>query len=164
MVGRASQIMGGRLTPGTSPHRALHLDVRSGHSRPEGNRQGDPEYEDRYGKNWGTFGPPAYVSVQALLTAMNKSCKDKKSSRAEVLKNLRTTRLPNTILGLPVQFDGKGQNKFAKFYIYKIIVEADARRLVWRSKRRPIVRGGPHSSSCDNLRFPWTGSSSYSRS
>jgi len=78
------------------------------------------EYEDRYGKNWGTFGPPSYVSVQALLTAMNKACKDKKSSRAEVLKNLRTTRLPNTILGLPVQFDGKGQNKFAKFYIYKI--------------------------------------------
>ncbi len=78
------------------------------------------EYEDRYGKNWGTFGPPAYVSVQALLTAMNKSCKDKKSSRAEVLKNLKTTKLPNTILGLPVQFDRKGQNKFAKFYVYRI--------------------------------------------
>jgi branched-chain amino acid transport system substrate-binding protein len=78
------------------------------------------EYEDRYGKNWGTFGPPSYVSVQALLTAMKKSCTDKKSSRAEVLKNLRTTRLPNTILGLPVQFDAKGQNKFAKFYVYKI--------------------------------------------
>jgi ABC-type branched-subunit amino acid transport system substrate-binding protein len=78
------------------------------------------EYEDRYGKNWGTFGPPSYVSVQALLTAMKKACADKKSSRAEVLKNLRTTRLPNTILGLPVQFDGKGQNKFAAFYIYKI--------------------------------------------
>jgi branched-chain amino acid transport system substrate-binding protein len=78
------------------------------------------EYEDRYGKNWGSFGPPSYVSVQALLTAMKKSCNDKKSSRPEVLKNLRTTRLPNTILGLPVQFDAKGQNKFAKFYVYKI--------------------------------------------
>ena len=78
------------------------------------------EYEDRYGKNWGTFGPPAYVSVQALLTSMKKACKDKKSSRAEVLKNLQTTRLPNTILGLPVRFDGKGQNTFAKFYIYRI--------------------------------------------
>jgi len=77
-------------------------------------------YETRYGKNWSTFGPPSYASVQALLTAMKKACKDKKSSRAEVLKNLRTTKLPNTILGLPVQFDGKGQNKFAKFYIYKI--------------------------------------------
>ncbi|HKN46082.1 MAG TPA: ABC transporter substrate-binding protein, partial [Propionibacteriaceae bacterium] len=78
------------------------------------------EYEDRYGKNWGTFGPPTYVTVQALLTAMKKACKDDKSSRAEVLKNLRTTRLPATILGLPVQFDRKGQNKFAKFYIYRI--------------------------------------------
>ena len=78
------------------------------------------EYEDRYGKNWSTFGPPSYVSVQALLTAMKKACKDNKSSRAEVLKTLRTTKLPPTILGLPVQFDGKGQNKFAKFYIYKI--------------------------------------------
>jgi branched-chain amino acid transport system substrate-binding protein len=77
-------------------------------------------YEQRYGKNWSTFGPPSYVSVQALLTAMKKSCADKKSSRAEVLKNLRTTKLPATILGLPVQFDGKGQNKFAKFYIYRI--------------------------------------------
>src|SRR5262245_31294252 len=78
------------------------------------------EYEHRYGKNWSTFGPPTYVSVQALLTAMKKSCADKKSSRAEVLENLRKVRLPSTILGLPVQFDGKGQNKFAKFYIYKI--------------------------------------------
>jgi branched-chain amino acid transport system substrate-binding protein len=78
------------------------------------------EYEDRYGKNWGTFGPPSYVSVQVLLTAMKKACADKKSSRAEVLKNVRTTRLPPTILGLPVRFDGKGQNVFAKFYIYRI--------------------------------------------
>jgi branched-chain amino acid transport system substrate-binding protein len=78
------------------------------------------EYEDRYGKNWGTFGPPVFVSVQALLTAMKKSCANKKSSRTEVLNNLRKVRLPSTILGLPVQFDGKGQNKFAKFYIYKI--------------------------------------------
>jgi branched-chain amino acid transport system substrate-binding protein len=78
------------------------------------------EYEDRYGKNWSTFGPPSYVSVQVLLTAMKKACADKKSSRAEVLKNLRTTRLPATILGLPVRFDGKGQNTFAKFYIYRI--------------------------------------------
>jgi ABC-type branched-subunit amino acid transport system substrate-binding protein len=77
-------------------------------------------YEARYGKNWSTFGPPSYVSVQALLTAMKKACADKKSSRAEVLKDLRTTKLPATILGLPVQFDGKGQNKFAKFYIYRI--------------------------------------------
>ena len=78
------------------------------------------EYENRYGKNWSTFGPPSYVSVQVLLTAMKKSCADKKSSRAEVLKNLRTTKLPPTILGLPVKFDGRGQNTFAKFYIYKI--------------------------------------------
>ena len=85
-------------------------------------------YEQRYGKNWGTFGPPSYVSVQALLTAMKKSCADKKSSRAEVLKNLRTTKLPPTILGLPVQFDGKGQNKFARFYIYRIT--GDKRTLV----------------------------------
>ena len=78
------------------------------------------EYERRYGKNWGSFGPPTYVAAQAMLTAMKKACKDKKSSRAEVLRNLRTTRLPNTILGLPVQFDAKGQNKFAKFYVYRV--------------------------------------------
>jgi branched-chain amino acid transport system substrate-binding protein len=77
------------------------------------------EYEDRYGTKWSTFGPPTYVAMQAVLTAMKKSCADKKSSRGEVLKNLRTTKLPSTILGLPVQFDGKGQNKFAKFYIYQ---------------------------------------------
>lgn len=120
--GKRAKIMGGDgLDSGdfTAPGRYISVFARDIRGL-KGTAKVIREYEDRYGKNWGTFGPPTYVSVQALLTAMKKACADKKSSRAEVLKNLKTTRLPRTILGLPVQFDGRGQNKFAAFYIYKI--------------------------------------------
>ena len=102
-----------------APGRYISTFARDIHGLP-GTAAVIKEYEDRYGSKWGSFGPPAYVSVQALLTAMKMSCKDKKSSRAEVIGNLRKVKLPTTILGLPVQFDGKGQNKYAKFYIYKV--------------------------------------------
>ena len=77
-------------------------------------------YESRYGNKWGTFGPPVYLAMQAMLTAMKKACADNKSSRAEVLRNLRGVKLAKTILGQPLSFDKNGDNPKAKFYVYQI--------------------------------------------
>ena len=70
------------------------------------------------------------MSVQALLDGDEEVvCGQEVESRAEVLgEPAHNEAFPPTILGLPVQFDGKGQNKFAKFYIYRIT--GDKRALV----------------------------------
>ncbi len=77
-------------------------------------------YESRYGNKWGTFGPPTYVAIQSMLTAMKAACKDGKSSRGEVLRSLRKVKLAKTILGLPLSFNARGDNPHAKFYVYQI--------------------------------------------
>jgi branched-chain amino acid transport system substrate-binding protein len=77
-------------------------------------------YESRYGNKWGTFGPPAYVAMQAVLSAMKTACKDKKTSRAEVLADLHKVKIGHTILGQPLSFDKHGDNPNAKFYVYQI--------------------------------------------
>jgi branched-chain amino acid transport system substrate-binding protein len=78
------------------------------------------EYERRYGTKWSTFGPPTYVAMQSMLTAMKAACKDGKSSRAEVLGQMRKVKLGFTLLGLSVSFDKRGDNPHAKFYVYLI--------------------------------------------
>jgi branched-chain amino acid transport system substrate-binding protein len=77
-------------------------------------------YESRYGNKWGTFGPPTYVGMQAVLTAMKTACKDKKASRAEVLADMHKVKIAHTILGQPLSFDKHGDNPHAKFYVYQI--------------------------------------------
>jgi len=77
-------------------------------------------YESRYGSNWGTFGPPAYVAMQGMLSAYKAACKDGKASRAEVLAKMQRVKLGRTILGQPLSFDAHGDNPSAKFYVYQI--------------------------------------------
>jgi branched-chain amino acid transport system substrate-binding protein len=77
-------------------------------------------YESRYGNKWGTFGPPAYVAMQAMLSAYKAACKDGKASRAEVLRQMRRVKIGHTILGQPLSFDAHGDNPSAKFYVYQI--------------------------------------------
>ena len=77
-------------------------------------------YESRYGSKWGTFGPPMYVAMQAMLTAFKAACKDNKADRAEVLRALRKVKIGHTILGQPLSFDAHGDNPNAKFFVYQI--------------------------------------------
>jgi branched-chain amino acid transport system substrate-binding protein len=76
-------------------------------------------YEKKYGK-FGTFGPPSGLAGQAIANAMKKACADGKASRAEVRKLIAKTKMRKTILGLPLTFSASGDNRSAKFYIFRI--------------------------------------------
>jgi len=77
-------------------------------------------YNKKYGTKWSTFGPPSYVSVQVAATAYKKACADGKASRAELLKDIRAVRIKNSILGITVSFDKRGDVPAAKFYVSQI--------------------------------------------
>jgi ABC-type branched-subunit amino acid transport system substrate-binding protein len=87
------------------------------------------DFTRRYGKTI-NFGVPSWVAVQALAMAISKSCADGKVSRAEVLKNVKTVKMPRSLLGKPVAFlkngDVKGGINFSIFQIqedhsYKLV-------------------------------------------
>jgi branched-chain amino acid transport system substrate-binding protein len=77
-------------------------------------------YTKRFHKEFGSFGPPAYLAAQIEAMALKKSCKDKKATRAEVQKNIRKTKLAITLLGGKFAFDSHGDPKGAHFYVYQI--------------------------------------------
>jgi branched-chain amino acid transport system substrate-binding protein len=77
-------------------------------------------YNKKYGTKWSTFGPPAYVAAQVIASAYKAACADGSASRAELLKQIHSTHLASSILGLPISFDGHGQLKGAKFYVSQI--------------------------------------------
>jgi ABC-type branched-subunit amino acid transport system substrate-binding protein len=60
-----------------------------------------------YGQTLG-FGPPTFTAFEMLAMAISTSCTDGKTSRAEVTKDLHTTKLSNSILGIPIAFNNKG--------------------------------------------------------
>jgi ABC-type branched-subunit amino acid transport system substrate-binding protein len=60
-----------------------------------------------YGKTLG-FGPPSFTAMEMLAIAVSNSCKDGKTSRAEVRKTLPKVKLTNSILGIPIAFDNQG--------------------------------------------------------
>ena len=78
-------------------------------------------FTDKYGK-FGTFGPPTYVAMQAVLQAAQRACTAAGASadRAAVLKELANTNIAGSILGGDIKFDAKGDVDGAKFYIFKI--------------------------------------------
>ena len=77
-------------------------------------------YNKKYGTKWSTFGPPAYVAAQVIATAYKAACADGSATRAELLKQIHSTHLASSILGLPISFDKHGQLKGAKFYVSQI--------------------------------------------
>lgn len=72
----------------------------------------------------GTFGPPSYVAMQAVLNAISLSCTagnaDGKVSRAEVLKYVRQTLIRGSILGNNISFTKNGDVRGASFFIFRI--------------------------------------------
>jgi branched-chain amino acid transport system substrate-binding protein len=66
------------------------------------------------------FGPLAYVATQAVVAAIDRACADGRATRREVLRNLRATRLPQTILGRGLEFTPTGDVKDARFSIFKL--------------------------------------------
>ena len=77
-------------------------------------------YNKKYGTKWSTFGPPAYTAAWVIASAYKAACADGSASRAELLKQIHSTHLASSILGLPISFDKHGQLKGAKFYVSQI--------------------------------------------
>ena len=96
----------------------LHLGVRAGHPRDQGERrlhQGlreEVRLELRPARCTWPRRPRSWRS--------SKACADGNATRAEVQKNLRTTFIPKTPLGGNLQFTAKGDVKGSKFYIFKL--------------------------------------------
>jgi branched-chain amino acid transport system substrate-binding protein len=76
------------------------------------------------------FGPPAYVGAQVIATAYKAACADGKATRAELLQAIRAVRLPTTVLGVPVTFDGHGEVPTARYYVSQIQGNGK-HKLVW---------------------------------
>jgi branched-chain amino acid transport system substrate-binding protein len=68
----------------------------------------------------GAFGPATYMAGWVVMNAIKKSCADGRTSRAEIVKNVRRTSVPS-IIGDKIVFDAKGDLKGGgEFVIYKI--------------------------------------------
>jgi branched-chain amino acid transport system substrate-binding protein len=65
------------------------------------------DFSKRFGKTT-PFGAPSWVAAQMIAQAISKSCKDGKTSRAEVRRLMPTTVLKKSILGHPVRFNARG--------------------------------------------------------
>jgi branched-chain amino acid transport system substrate-binding protein len=84
-------------------------------------------YDKKYGKKWGTFGPPTYVAMQVVAAAVTKACAagGGKASRSAVLANVAKTNMPKSLIG-PIKFDSSKHNLVgARFFIFKINGQGD---------------------------------------
>jgi branched-chain amino acid transport system substrate-binding protein len=83
--------------------------------------RGNAEFIAGYGARFvSNFGPLAYVATQAAIAAIERACADGGATRAEVLRNLRATRLPKTVLGRALEFTPTGDVADARFSIFKV--------------------------------------------
>jgi ABC-type branched-subunit amino acid transport system substrate-binding protein len=64
-------------------------------------------FTKQYGQTLG-FGPPGFTVMEVLAVAISNSCKDGKTSRAEVRRLLPKVKLTNSVLGIPIAFDNDG--------------------------------------------------------
>jgi branched-chain amino acid transport system substrate-binding protein len=80
--------------------------------------------KDNAGKTLGSFGPPAYLATQVLMTAVQKACaagKGTLKSRKAVVNKVKSVRIKNSILGGDFRFSTKSNDPLnAKFYIFQI--------------------------------------------
>lgn len=76
-------------------------------------------YTEEYGE-FGTFGPPVYAAMQAVLTAATTTCEEGEPSRDAVLAALPETSIDNSILGGTLTFDSSGDIEGADFFIFQI--------------------------------------------
>lgn len=78
------------------------------------------QFQEEYG-DFGTFGPPTYVSAQVVLEAMLRSFEaNGELARSGVLEEVAATDLESTILGGPLSFEDDGDVVGAQFYIFQV--------------------------------------------
>lgn len=78
------------------------------------------QFQEQYG-DFGTFGPPTYVSAQVILEAMLRTFEATGAlDRATVLEEVRATSIPDSILGMPIEFEDDGDVVGAQFFIFQV--------------------------------------------
>ena len=79
-------------------------------------------YAAAHGGNGEYFGAPSFVAAQVAVNAITKACKagHGKTTRLAVRRLIAKTKLPSSILGLPVSFTPGGDLKGGGFGIYQI--------------------------------------------
>lgn len=78
-------------------------------------------YEEQFGEDFGTFGPPAYLAAQVVLEAMLRDFQaDGALSRADTLTEVSITNIEESILGTPISFDANGDVQDAAFFIFQV--------------------------------------------
>jgi branched-chain amino acid transport system substrate-binding protein len=76
--------------------------------------------KEKFG-SFGTFGPPVYAATHVIDEAIAAVCKGGDSpSRKNVLDQVKKTNEPQSILGQPIKFNGKGDLIGAKFFLFKL--------------------------------------------
>lgn len=80
-------------------------------------------YIRRFGANAfrSNFGPPMYVAMQVAYIALKAACADGQATRAEVRSKLRSTNIPNTLLGFPMRFNRNHDPVTARFFIFRVV-------------------------------------------
>jgi len=64
-------------------------------------------FTKEYGQTIG-FGPPTFTAMSMIAMAISTACKDGNVSRKQVTNALHTTKLSNSITGIPIAFNFKG--------------------------------------------------------
>ena len=78
------------------------------------------QFEEEHG-NFGTFGPPTYVSARVIVEAMQRAFEaNGELDRASVLEEVAATDMTNTILGGSLSFEDDGDVEGATFYIFRV--------------------------------------------
>ncbi|MEO7127097.1 MAG: branched-chain amino acid ABC transporter substrate-binding protein [Nakamurella sp.] len=78
------------------------------------------QYDAKYGAFGTTYGPPIYVAAQALVEAAQRACEAGSITRADVLAQVKQTKIENALTGGTMSFTAKGDVEGAKFYVFKI--------------------------------------------
>ncbi len=78
-------------------------------------------YEKQYGAGFGTYGPPAYLAGQVVMSAMLSVCSTgHRPTRTNVLAAIRKTHFAHTILGTPLSFAKNGNSRYAVFFLFQV--------------------------------------------
>lgn len=68
----------------------------------------------------GPFGPPAYTAAMVALEAIQRANAGGTLSRAAVRDEIAKTNQANSLLGIPIAFDAKGDVRNATFFLYQV--------------------------------------------
>lgn len=76
-------------------------------------------YTAQYGEV-GPFGAPAYAATMVALEAIQRAYDNGELSREAVLEEVARTDQSDSIMGIPIRFDAKGDIENAAFFIFRV--------------------------------------------